>query len=118
MSDELIVKSLLLMKAAYPRQTLPEETIDLYTRALQDIEPRLLKTAVMQHIATSKWFPTIAELRGTAAALVARTRGCWRSIENLRSDGAIGCSRMFAKTLSSRSDGNRQGTTLTLAWRR
>lgn len=75
MNEELILKSLLLMKAAYPRLALSDETIQLYTRALQDIEPALLKAAVMHHIASSKWFPTIAELREAAAHLLASASG-------------------------------------------
>lgn len=42
---------------------------------LRDIDDELLKTAVIQHIATQKWFPSVADLRGAAQALIQRADG-------------------------------------------
>ena len=44
--------------------------LQLYARLLVDIDPDLLRAAVLQHIATSKWFPKVSELREAALALV------------------------------------------------
>ena len=46
---------------------------------LSEINPELLQAAVLKHISTSKWFPTVAEIRaaqqdpGTAGILPAKT---------------------------------------------
>lgn len=57
------VDCLIMLQAAYPRVELGSQTIKVYQIGLADIDPQLLQAAVLQHIATSKWFPTIAELR-------------------------------------------------------
>ena len=50
------------------------QTFLVYERLLTDIPPAILEAAVVQHVASSKWFPTIAELRQGAQALVAPQR--------------------------------------------
>lgn len=70
-----IIDCLLLLKSAYPRQELTDQTIDVYEAALQDIDPGLLRAAVLHHVSTNKWFPTVAELRNAAANLVSRASG-------------------------------------------
>ena len=42
----------------------------LYERLLADLPDEALRTAALRHIATSKWFPTVAELRTAAAEIV------------------------------------------------
>jgi len=42
----------------------------LWCQLLKDIDGELLRAAVLQHVATSKWFPTVAELREAAADIV------------------------------------------------
>jgi hypothetical protein len=44
--------------------------LKLYARLLADIDPELLKAATLHHIATSKWFPKVSELREAALGLV------------------------------------------------
>ncbi len=46
------------------------QTLHLYERMLGDIDDGVLKDAAATHIANSKYFPTIAELRGAAVAMV------------------------------------------------
>lgn len=45
-------------------------TLEIYRRALMDIDGKLLESAVLQHIGSSKWFPTISELREAALSIV------------------------------------------------
>jgi len=45
-------------------------TINVFMATLSDIEDGLLKASVAHHIATSKWFPAVADLRSTALARV------------------------------------------------
>lgn len=60
--------ALATLRAAFPRgQDLSPSTIDLYLLRLKDIPGALLETAVNRIIYTSKFFPTIAEIRHTAA---------------------------------------------------
>jgi hypothetical protein len=46
-------------------------SLKLYARLLADVAPELLKAATLHHIATSKWFPKVSELREAALALIA-----------------------------------------------
>jgi hypothetical protein len=76
MDDELTsLQCMIMLQAAYPRMQFGEESLKVYELALADIEPPLLRTAVLRHISTSKWFPTIAELRQAATAIVLQTDG-------------------------------------------
>ncbi len=54
-----------LLIAAYPdkRTELPEATTEVYLRCLNDLPFEALQAALLTHITTNKWFPTIAELR-------------------------------------------------------
>ena len=40
---------------------------------LSEINPELLQAAVLKHISTSKWFPTVAEIRAPVAEIVLQT---------------------------------------------
>ena len=42
----------------------------LWCELLKDMDGQLLRAAALQHVATSKWFPTVAELREAAADIV------------------------------------------------
>lgn len=58
-----------------PGQT-PAEMLAAMTRVfgltLQDVPDDLLKAAAVQHIATNRWFPAVADLRETAVSLMHR----------------------------------------------
>lgn len=64
-----------ILMASYPAfgENLPREklalTVEVYQRTLRDIDGDLLEAAAMQHITSSKWFPTVAELREAALCL-------------------------------------------------
>ena len=47
-----------------------EEQLQVWYAILGDIDAELLRAAALQHMAGSKWFPTVAELREIAAALL------------------------------------------------
>jgi len=68
-------KVLVMLAAAYPRQSVPKETNSVYAELLHDIDDALLITAAKQHAASSKWFPSVAELRGVALEIQARANG-------------------------------------------
>lgn len=53
---------------AYPRQDVPPDTVRLYRDMLADIDPQELWLAVQRHIATSRWFPSVAEIRESVVA--------------------------------------------------
>lgn len=42
----------------------------LWCELLKDLDGELLRAAALQHVATSKWFPSVAELREAAADIV------------------------------------------------
>lgn len=55
------------LKAMYPRQTVDESTIVGYAHYLADLDPDEASAAVDELVATSTWFPTVAEIRGVVA---------------------------------------------------
>ena len=69
------VRCLILLQSAYPRTEFGAESVKIYRTTLADIEPALLQTAVLKHISSSKWFPTIAELRKAATEIVLHSDG-------------------------------------------
>lgn len=46
-------------------------TLHLYYQLLSDLPIAQVKAAVLRHVSSSKWFPTVAELRESATALSA-----------------------------------------------
>lgn len=64
-----------LLVAAHPGKELGEDTPRAYEAALGDLPVDLLKAAVLHCLATSRWFPSIAEVRGAAADILARAQG-------------------------------------------
>lgn len=58
------------LAAAYPRQQLEPATIEVYARSLADLDHDLAAAAVARIIASSTFFPSIAEIRTMAAELV------------------------------------------------
>lgn len=55
--------------ACYPNTEVTPQTVAMYLRLLQDIPPADLQTVVDQAVATSRFLPTIAELRDMYHAL-------------------------------------------------
>jgi hypothetical protein len=71
MMTELEAKKLLyVLESAYPRAEFAAGTAQLYAQMLGDLPYEVAKTAVMRLIATSKWLPTIAEIRQMCAETV------------------------------------------------
>lgn len=57
------MKLVAILEAAYPRQELREETIEVYASFLLDIDYKVAEKAIQAHIRSERWFPTIAEIR-------------------------------------------------------
>jgi hypothetical protein len=70
-----IDKVLQVLIEAYPGAKLADNTLLLYARVLSDIPDAMLEAACLQHIASAKWFPTVAELREMALSLSRQARG-------------------------------------------
>lgn len=84
------------LAAAYPRQQLAPLTVEIYTRNLADLDHDLATAAVSRIIATSKFFPTIAEIREAAAETATNlptAAEAWEMAVNftrlVQSDGAL-----------------------------
>lgn len=70
MSDEhTTLAAITYLAAAYPANKITKETVRVYVEQLADIDPELLKLAVLKCISDSKWFPAASELREAADAL-------------------------------------------------
>lgn len=61
MSDTVIAVAAL--RAAYPRQDFPDESVRMYVRSLSDLDPPMVKAAVDRLIGRSAWLPAISEIR-------------------------------------------------------
>lgn len=65
----------------------------IFRATLADIEDSLLVAAATQHIAMSKWFPAVADLRQAAVALVHRVDGvpdsytAWQQVKQASANG-------------------------------
>jgi len=66
---EFIAKVLFALVAAYPNANVGKETMAVYVSDLSDIPNEILDAACTYCRTTSKWFPTIAELREASAKL-------------------------------------------------
>lgn len=60
------LKPIMILQAAYPSRQLSDDSVKLYTMALADIHPVTLQAAIMNLIQTSKFMPSIAEIREEA----------------------------------------------------
>ena len=67
MKQSEALKLVAILKAAYPRQETDEATAEAYVGFLTDLDVDLVDRVVRDLIATSRFFPTIAEIRGAAA---------------------------------------------------
>jgi len=56
-------KVLSALRAAYPRQQVGADTVLAYATMLEDLDAREVMEAVKRLMATSRFFPTIAEIR-------------------------------------------------------
>jgi hypothetical protein len=55
-----------MLQGAWTQRQLPESTAEVYALTLADLDYELAKAAVVKLIQTSKWLPTVAEIRDTA----------------------------------------------------
>ena len=69
MSRTDAVEAVQQMIAAYPQATIPDATLAIYAEKLADIPRELLTAAVARSIDSSRFFPSISELRRSAAGL-------------------------------------------------
>lgn len=56
-----------LLQGAYPRQEMPDSTPEIYAMALGDLEYDEVLAAVTRLVQSSRWLPTIAEIRELVA---------------------------------------------------
>ena len=64
------IRILAVLGAAYPNFVLPDESGEVYLSLLMDIPAKTLERATLEHIACSKFYPTIGELRQAAFDLL------------------------------------------------
>lgn len=75
MTEEQATRILAYLQAAYPRDRIPDQTVSVYVDALRTLESNQVLRAAQAHVATEKFFPSIAELiRPVAEAQVGMCR--------------------------------------------
>lgn len=65
-----VAEIVLLLVKAFPHVRCDEQTANVYELSLSDLDPVTCRAAVQRLIATSKFFPAIAEIRAACAAQV------------------------------------------------
>jgi hypothetical protein len=73
-SKNEILKLLKILASTYPGYNLTEDTPDVYFAVLNDIPYDVLKTAALDHISRSPWFPKVSELRKAAVDIALDSR--------------------------------------------
>jgi len=82
-----VLKVIKVLGDAYPTFQLTRASIEVYVRLLADVPAELLEKATLDHISRSTFFPTIAELRGTAFDLLEQpndellTHAAWQQVQ-------------------------------------
>ncbi len=87
------VKEKIIELAAYYDKNLTRETLDLYGRYLEDLDPDSFDAAIDRHIQTSEWMPKVSQIREAAMENFMRKAGvpspaeAWGEVSlNLRQD--------------------------------
>jgi hypothetical protein len=62
-------KLVAVLEAAYPNSKITDDTVGAYVRMLADLDCPAANAAVERLLATSKWPPTVAEIREASLAL-------------------------------------------------
>lgn len=87
MNEKEAVSLVAMLMAAYPRVEVPKATIGVYQKLLSDLDLCAAKCAITRHIASSQYFPSIAEIRGAALAFsrprVPSPGEAWAEVMNL-----------------------------------
>jgi len=63
-----------MIKAAWKRPPMSDDTAEVYVYAISDLDFEMAKAAVLDLMASSKWMPAISEIRGAALAISTNTR--------------------------------------------
>lgn len=77
-------KFMAALMAAYPVQTIKQETIQVYTRMLMDLDHAAVQQAIPELISRCKFFPTIAEITEAAkshATGLPEPAAAWAEVE-------------------------------------
>ena len=96
MASEKQVRGLLrAISGAYPTFELTDDRVSIYVKLLADLDAEALIAATQQHIATSKFPPTVAELREACASLTRPALPAWADawgevLEAIRRVGYLG----------------------------
>ena len=69
-SKDTIAKAFVLLSSNWPNHPFTETTMATYQRLLADIPDAVAEAAVLDCIASCKFFPTVAEIRESAANIV------------------------------------------------
>lgn len=70
MTRQEALKLVAILEAAYPRQELRRDAVEIYAMFLQDLDYKVAERVIAQHIRTQKWFPAISEIREACAEMV------------------------------------------------
>lgn len=84
MTRQDAIDLVIMLESAYPRQILEEKSIETYVGFIQDLDHEVVKRVIANHIRSSKWFPTIAEIRELAAEMAHNLPSSEMAMETVR----------------------------------
>lgn len=64
-----------ILTASFPNNKVSRETIQIYQRTLSDLPLDVLEMAILQLVTTSKFFPTVSEIRDASFSIMANKSG-------------------------------------------
>lgn len=89
MKQSEVAKVLTMLVGAYPTANVTEETIVVYEQMLRDLPTNLVVQVVLEHIASSKWFPAIAEIRDRVFEIELELPSADAVLRDLASGGVV-----------------------------
>ena len=62
MTEAETIKALVVLRASYPNQTIPPETVDIYSSMLMPLDAETTMRAIKRVLRRCRFFPTLAEI--------------------------------------------------------
>ena len=75
MNDNEFAEIIVILSTSYPNFKVTKDTVRIYKMMLNDIPLEFLQAGALKHTSENKWFPTIAELREAAFAVMLNKPG-------------------------------------------
>ena len=83
MKSSEAAKIMAILRGAFPSATVTQQTVEIYERMIMDLTYEEAHLAVLEHVASHNYFPTIAEIRQKAAQRIIGAPSAGAAMERL-----------------------------------